>query len=177
MTTEPMSFSSLSVPTTLAFQNATPGAAASPAPSAPAPSNPNMVGLPDGAQPVSPAGTATTAAPAGTPAPASSPFGGSFLFLMVGVMGLMILMQVRTGRKEKKKRAALMSSMKRGDKVQTIGGMIGTIVEIRDDDMVLKLEEGKVRVTRSSVATVLKESKVGEMTSMEVKNGREKASV
>lgn len=143
------------------------------------PSNPNMVGLPDGAQPAGPSGTGAQGSPAGPSSSAApaSPFGGSFLFLMVGVMGLMILMQVLTGRKEKKKRAELMSSMKRGDRVQTIGGIIGTIAEIRDDDMVLKLEEGKVRVTRSSVATVLKESKVGDVTSVEVKNGREKAAV
>lgn len=167
MTIESMSFSTFARPTlTLAFQGA-------------APANPNMVGLPDGAQPAAPAGTASQGAPVGpsTGAPPASPFGGQFLFLMVGVMALMIFMQVMTGRKEKKKRAELMASMKRGDKVQTIGGIIGTIAEIRDDDMVLKLEEGKVRVTRSSVATVLKEGKVGEVTSMEVKNGREKAAV
>ncbi len=174
MITEPMSFSSLSFPWTLAVQSATPGVAGSPVPS-----NPNMVGLPDGAQPAGPSGTGAQGSPAGPSSSAApaSPFGGSFLFLMVGVMGLMILMQVLTGRKEKKKRAELMSSMKRGDRVQTIGGIIGTIAEIRDDDMVLKLEEGKVRVTRSSVATVLKESKVGDVTSVEVKNGREKAAV
>lgn len=169
MTTDLMSFSpSLTLIPTLAFQDAAPAV----------PANPNMVGLPDGAQPAAPAGTATQGAPVGpgTAAP-SSPFGGNFLFLMVGVMGLMIVMQVLTGRKEKKKRAELMSSMKRGDRVQTIGGIIGTIAEIRDDDMVLRLEEGKVRVTRSSVATVLKEGKVGEPTAMEVKNGREKAAV
>ncbi len=167
MTIESMSFFSPDAPLlTLAFQSATP-------------SNPNMVGLPDGAQPAAPAGAATQGAPVGpsTGSAPASPFSGNFLFLMVGVMGLMIVMQVLTGRKEKKKRAELMSSMKRGDKVQTIGGIIGTIAEIRDDDMVLKLEEGKVRVTRSSVATVLKEGKGLESAEMEVKNGREKAAV
>jgi preprotein translocase subunit YajC len=50
----------------------------------------------------------------------------------------------------------MMSSMKKSDKVMTAGGIIGTIAEMTDDEVVLRLEEGKVRVSRSSIQAVIK---------------------
>jgi preprotein translocase subunit YajC len=45
------------------------------------------------------------------------------------------------GRKEKKKRAALMASLKKHDKVQTVGGIIGTVVELTAEEVVLRVDE------------------------------------
>lgn len=113
---------------------------------------------PAGAQPL-------TSQPAGGAPPPQSPFGGSGLLLMMGgFIVLMIVMQTLTGRKEKKRRADMLSSLKRHDRVQTIGGLIGSVAEVRDDEIVLKVDEAtntKVRVVRSAVQTVLKRSPTG----------------
>lgn len=108
-------------------------------------------------------GTAATgaapggAAGTGAPAPSPNPFGlmGPILLVMVFFIGFSIL----TSRREKKRREALLASIKKGEKVLTIGGIIGTIADIRDDEVVLKIDESsnvKMRVTRSSIQTVLK---------------------
>jgi len=113
----------------------------------------------------------------GTP---SSPFGGQFLYIMVAMLGLMIFMSFWTNRKEKKRREELMNSMRKGDRVQTLGGMLGTVQEVFDNEVVLRLEEGRVRVARSSIQTVLKssDSRPGERSAeVELKNSREKAAV
>ena len=142
-----------------------------------------MVGLPDGAQPAAaPAGASTplTGAPGATPAPAGNTPGGlSVMLPMVLVLGALILMQVFMGRKERKRRDEMMSSMKKGDRVQTSGGVIATIMEIHDDDVLLRLEEGKMRVTRAAISGVVKSAKGGPEDKPEVivKTGREKASV
>lgn len=117
------------------------------------------------------AGTATPAgqAPAdaigrrGTaPGQPTGPFGGSGLLLMMGgFLVLMIVMQVFAGKKEKKRRADMLTSLKRHDRVQTIGGLIGSVAEVRDDEIVLKVDEAtntKVRIVRSAVQSVLKRS-------------------
>jgi len=146
---------------------------------------PSMVGLPEAAKPAQgttqqPIGPATGGAPGGGAAPAS-PFGGSqFLFIMLAMLGLMVFMSFWTNRKEKKRREELMNSMKKGDRVQTLGGMIGTVQEVFDNEVVLRLEEGRVRVSRASVQTVIKpsDSRASDRTpEVEVKNSREKAGV
>lgn len=89
-----------------------------------------------------------------------SPFGGmGFIYLLLLMFVFMIGMQVFAGRKEKRRRAELLSSLGRHDRVQTIGGVIGTIAEVRDDEIVLKVDEStntKIRVVRSAVQAVLK---------------------
>lgn len=148
------------------------------------PTGPTMVGVPADSQPLATPGT--TQQPAG-PAPGGGgtapqgPFGSmQFIYIMVGVMGLMIVMQMLTGRKEKKRRQEMLSSMKKGDRVQTSGGIIGTIQEVYDDEMVLRLEEGRVRVSRGAVQGVIKESRTrpeDQSPEVVVRPGREKASV
>jgi len=78
---------------------------------------------------------------------------------MVVVMGVFLLMMTMTGRKDKKKRAELMAALKKHDRVMTTGGMIGTIVEINDEEVVLRVEEGRVRFARSAIQTVVSPSK------------------
>ena len=86
---------------------------------------------------------------------------GMLLPLILMMFVFMIVMQVFAGRKEKKRRAEMLGGLSRHDRVQTIGGMIGTVAEIRDDEIVLKVDEStntKIRVVRSAVQSVLKKS-------------------
>jgi len=109
-----------------------------------------------GSQPLGPSG-----GPAG---PAPNPFGGGFLFIMIGIFVLMIFMTTMGQRKEKKRREEMLGALGRYDRVQTSGGMIGTIVELKDDEVVLKVDEAtntKVHVVRSAVQAVLKKGRGG----------------
>jgi preprotein translocase subunit YajC len=97
--------------------------------------------------------------PDGAPAKPANPMGSLFFPLLIGMFMLMILMSVFSGRKQKRQRAALLASIGKHDKVQTVGGVIGTIVEIKDNEVVLKVDEAtntKIRFARSSVQTVVK---------------------
>ena len=112
-------------------------------------------------------GTAATVADAageglGGAAPAArsaDPFGGLFIPLLLGMFLLMIVMTVMQGRKEKKRKAELMSGMGRRDEVRTLGGMIGTIVEIKDDRVRLQIDEStktRVWISKSAVESILR---------------------
>ena len=62
-------------------------------------------------------------------------------------------------RRKEKERTALISSLGRGDRVTTIGGIIGSVVDATGDEVVLKIDENnntKIRITRSAVASVSK---------------------
>ena len=68
----------------------------------------------------------------------------------------------RSKRGEEKKRTDMISQLKRGDRVQTIGGIIGNVVEVRDSEVLLKVDETsntKIRFTRSAIHRVLEEEK------------------
>lgn len=116
----------------------------------------------DGAATTGTPGTPTTGAP-GTPgAPIPRPpslFGDSaFLFILMGGLVLMIIFSMRTQRKERKKREDLMSSLKKGDRIQTIGGLLGTVVEVREDRVIIKADENnntKLTFVRSAIQAVI----------------------
>lgn len=114
---------------------------------------PVPVGVPvAGGAPTQP-GTGT--APAGQ-APRPAPSGAELLWPFLVMAVVIILMTTLTGRKERKRRQELMASLKKHDKVVTSGGIVGTVVELSDDEAVLRVEEGRVRILRSAIAQVLK---------------------
>ncbi len=105
-----------------------------------------------------PGAPGTTTPPAGGGGPPASPFGG-IIMPMIFVMGAIILFSIFSNRKQEKRRRELLGSIKKYDKVVTIGGLIGTVVELRDDEVVLKVDEHsstKVRFTRSAIQSVLR---------------------
>lgn len=112
-----------------------------------------------GAPAVPVATTAATGDPAGVSAaarPAADPFG--MIWMLIPFLVIMVLVSVMGQRREKKKRATLMSSIKKHDSVQTAGGIIGAVVEIKDDTIILKIDENSnVRMTfsKSSIVQVL----------------------
>ena len=67
---------------------------------------------------------------------------------------VMILFSVFGQRKERKKREALLSSVKKHDRIRTIGGVIGSVVELNDDTVVLKVDESSN--TRMTLCKVLR---------------------
>lgn len=111
-----------------------------------------------GAPAATPGTVETTPLPPGQPT--GNPMGGMNMLLVMGaVLVLMLGMSAFTGKKERKKRAALLASIGRNDRVQTIGGVIGTVVEMRDDEIVLRVDDNnntRVTFSRSAVQGVLK---------------------
>jgi len=73
-----------------------------------------------------------------------------FLVLMFAMFYFLI---IRPQRKRQQEHQALVSSLKIGDKVITIGGIYGAIESMTDDSIVLKIESGAmIRMSRSSIA-------------------------
>ncbi|HRP61841.1 MAG TPA: preprotein translocase subunit YajC [Phycisphaerales bacterium] len=82
------------------------------------------------------------------------------VFLMIGVM---IIFSIMGTRRERKKREAMINSIKKHDKVQTIGGVIGSIVELKPDFVVLKVDESsntRITFARSAIQQIIKSSTV-----------------
>jgi preprotein translocase subunit YajC len=74
------------------------------------------------------------------------------IIVMVGAFWLILIMPQR---KQQKQRATMMSSLKKGDKVVTIGGIHGEITAITDEDILLRIsEKTEALFTKGSIARV-----------------------
>lgn len=86
------------------------------------------------------------------------PFGGgNFFTIMMVVLVGMIVFSMFGGRKQKKRRAAMLDSLQKRDTVLTRGGVFGTIVDIKPDRVVLKVDESsntRITVLRDSIEQV-----------------------
>lgn len=65
------------------------------------------------------------------------------LILMVGVFYFML---IRPENKRKKEAEQLRSSLKVGDEVTTIGGIVGTVVDVKTDKFVMETSADQVRI-------------------------------
>jgi preprotein translocase subunit YajC len=75
--------------------------------------------------------------------------------LIIGLF--MYLMLFLPARRERKQREALYSALKKNDKVVTSAGIIGVVsfISEKGDEVMLKLDEGKMRVLKSSIVRIL----------------------
>lgn len=151
-------------PTLILAQGGQTGASAGPAPSSPPAQNQALVplGIPTASKAA--ATESQILQPANSPAPsgaAAKPatFDPMFLYLMGGMLFLIIFTTWNGSRKEKKKRQEMNSALRKGDTVQMLGGIIGVVSEVRDDEIVVRMEEGKIRFAKSAVQGILKSSK------------------
>jgi preprotein translocase subunit YajC len=81
------------------------------------------------------------------------------LFPLLGIFFIFIIFSSsRTKKNEAKLRDDMLKNMKRGDRVMTAGGILGTVVDVRDADVVLKVDEStntKIKFTRDAIKRVL----------------------
>ncbi|MCL1804391.1 MAG: preprotein translocase subunit YajC [Clostridiales bacterium] len=76
---------------------------------------------------------------------------------VVGIGALMYFMMIRPQRKQQKAKAAMMSSLKKGDRVVTAGGIYGIVRSVKDDKVTLEIaSEVYVQFTKSAVGSILR---------------------
>lgn len=65
---------------------------------------------------------------------------------MIAIFGIMYLIMIRPQRKKDKKVKDMLANLKQGDRVTTIGGIHGTIVGIRDDNVILSVGKDNLQM-------------------------------
>ena len=85
----------------------------------------------------------------------SSGGNSGMIIMLVAIFAIFYFLMIRPESKRRKARQAMIDSLKRGDKVVTIGGLYGEIQDVHDDRIVIRIAEGvKVEVGKSSVSAV-----------------------
>lgn len=80
---------------------------------------------------------------------------------LVGLLPLIVMfaifyfLLIRPQQKKQKERNAMLDALKKGDKIVTLGGLHGTIVELDEESFVLKVAENtKLKFERSAASYV-----------------------
>lgn len=86
------------------------------------------------------------------PAPSGSNW--SMFVMLILIFVVMWFFMIRPQRKQQKELAEFRKSLKKGDKVVTIGGIFGTVAEIKEDSPSVLLEVDsnvKIRVSKEAI--------------------------
>lgn len=94
-----------------------------------------------------------------TTQPAQPPPGiGSMLFPLLVVGFVFYLLVFRPQKRERAQQKQLLDGLKKNDRVITIGGLYGTVVQVKDQEVTLKVDEStntKMTFMRSAIRSIV----------------------
>ena len=79
--------------------------------------------------------------------------GGAMMWVMMAlIFVVMWFFMIRPQRKQQKELQAFRDSLKKGDKVVTIGGIYGTVCEIKEESVLIEVDNNvKIRVSKQAL--------------------------
>ena len=84
-------------------------------------------------------------------------------FILIGLMVLvMYFLLFRGPRKKQQQHKQMVQSLEKNDRIRTIGGILGTVVDIKDDEITLKIDESnntKIKISHSAVGKKITKDK------------------
>ena len=99
--------------------------------------------------------------------------GGSGLIIMLVIMlGVFYFFMIRPENKRKKEAEQIRSNVKNGDKITTIGGIVGTVVDVKEDRFVIETSADQVRIELMKWSLSTNES-AAERAAAEAKKAKE----
>ena len=86
-------------------------------------------------------------------APAAGQGGGLSMWIMLAlIFVVMWFFMIRPQRKQQKELQNFRDSLKKGDKVVTIGGIYGPVVEIKEESVLIEVDSNvKIRVSKQAL--------------------------
>ena len=71
---------------------------------------------------------------------------GSSIIMLVAMLAIFYFMLIRPENKRKKEAEQMRSNVRKGDKITTIGGIIGTVVDVKENNIVIETSADQVRI-------------------------------
>ncbi len=72
--------------------------------------------------------------------------------MLILIIVVMWFFMIRPQRKQQKELQKFRDGLKKGDKVVTVGGIYGTVVEVKDNTLILEIDTNvKIKVAKNSV--------------------------
>ena len=68
------------------------------------------------------------------------------IFMIVIMIAVFYFLLIKPENKRKKQAEEMRNSIKKGDRITTIGGMMGKVVQVNDNSLVFETSEDRVRI-------------------------------
>lgn len=78
-----------------------------------------------------------------------------FMFQMVAIIAIFYFLIIRPKSKQEKQHKERLQQIKRGDDIVTTGGIIGSVIHVKDDRLTIKSGESRLIVQRDRVSDIL----------------------
>ena len=98
----------------------------------------------------------------------------SMIIMMVLLLVVMYFMMIRPQKKRQKEEQEMRSSLEIGDEIITIGGIVGKVVTIRENDLIIETgsDRNKMKILRTAISTNVTKT---EQRNKEIEAAREAA--
>lgn len=96
----------------------------------------------------------------------AQPGGGGFLVnvlpMMLIMFAIIYFLMIRPEQKKQKERQSMMSTLQKGDKVLTIGGLHGTVTNVKENVVMVRIADNTVvEVAKTAVSSVVNRTEDG----------------
>ena len=82
-------------------------------------------------------------------------------FIIIGV--LFYFMLIRPQQRQRREQQAMLSAVKTGDKVMTVGGIFGMVTNVKDDTVTVKIADNvKIELSRGHISRVVEKAETNE---------------
>lgn len=71
---------------------------------------------------------------------------------LIAFIAILYFLLIRPQRREQKRHQEMVAALKRGDRVVTLGGLVGEIQQLTDEEVTLKSGDARLVVERARVA-------------------------
>jgi preprotein translocase subunit YajC len=86
------------------------------------------------------------------------------LIFPIGLVIILYFFMIRPQIKRQKEHKSLVESLKKGDEVQTMGGMMGKITDLGDNFCKVEISEGiEVKIRKASIEAVMPKGSLDEL--------------
>ena len=99
----------------------------------------------------------------------------STVVMMVAMLGVFYFMLIRPENKRKKEAEQMRSTVRKGDKITTIGGIVGTVVDEKESRIVIETSADQVRIELEKWAISANETAAENAKAAEAKAAEAKA--
>ena len=78
-----------------------------------------------------------------------------FMFQMVAIIAIFYFLIIRPRSQQEKRHKERLQQIKRGDEIVTTGGIVGSVIHVKDDRLTIKSGESRLIVQRDRVTDIL----------------------
>ena len=99
----------------------------------------------------------------------------SMILMLVAMIAIFYFLMIRPENKRKKEAEEMRSNLTNGDSITTIGGIVGTVVDVKEDKFVIETSADRVRIEFCKWALSTNESAAERAKAQQEKIAAEKA--